>query len=275
MLLIGLTGSIATGKSTVSRLLSEPPHSLPVVDADVLARQVVEPGKAAYRAIVAHFGPTTPDLLVPPDGDAMPEQGPAGKGRPINRPALGRLVFGDGAQQKANRAVLNSFVHPAVRWAMGRAVLWAWLAGRGAVVLDVPLLFESQLDALCGTVLVVAVSDPATQMARLRARDPHLSADDAANRVRSQVDVRDKARRCEARGHGRGLVVWNDDGQDELRARVDAAMREIRRASPAWWNRLLWICPPLGLAVAAWTYLQNLRINREWEKMQPRERPNL
>ena len=69
MLLIGLTGSIATGKSTVSSLLQQPPYSLPVIDADLLARKVVEPGTRGYRKIVNYFGPTTPDLLQEdPDG---------------------------------------------------------------------------------------------------------------------------------------------------------------------------------------------------------------
>ncbi|KKZ60735.1 dephospho-CoA kinase, partial [[Emmonsia] crescens] len=67
MLLIGLTGSIATGKSTVSALLSSPPYNIPIIDADIIAREVVEPGTAGYRAIVDYFGPTTPDLLLPAD----------------------------------------------------------------------------------------------------------------------------------------------------------------------------------------------------------------
>ncbi|SPQ22507.1 756576f5-dad5-4c05-9785-a918a671348e [Thermothielavioides terrestris] len=226
MLIIGLTGSIATGKSTVSALLSQPPYSLPIIDADLLARQVVEPGTPAYRAIVAHFGPSTPDLLVPADSEnGMPERGPHGKGRPLNRPALGRRVFGDDAQRRADRAVLNAIVHPAVRRAMLRAVLRAYFRGERAVVLDVPLLFESRLDRFCGTVVVVAVHDPAVQMERLRKRDPHLSAEDAENRVRSQGDVRDKARRCEARGPGRGVVVWNDQGKEELE--VESALVEL------------------------------------------------
>src|ERR1700761_731224 len=89
MLLLGLTGSIATGKSTVSQILSSPPHNLPIIDADVLARQVVEPGTAGYRAIVSYFGPKTPDLLLPPEDPLCggKEHGVNGKGRPLNRPA--------------------------------------------------------------------------------------------------------------------------------------------------------------------------------------------
>ena len=266
MLLIGLTGSIATGKSTVSALLGAPPYSLPIIDADLLARKVVEPGTAGYRAIVAYFGPSTPDLLVAAGPD-MPEAGPTGKGRPLNRPALGRRVFGDAPEVRKDRTALNDIVHPAVRRAMALAVARAYLGGHWAVVLDVPLLFESRLDRFCGTVVVVAVKDPAVQMARLRARDPHLSTDDAKKRVRSQGDVRDKARRCAARGgagRARGVVVWNDGGKAELAAEVRRAMDEIERASPRWWSWLLLACPPAAVAVGAWTVWQNVRINRRW-----------
>src|SRR4051794_36904128 len=105
MLLIGLTGSIATGKSTVSSILSASPYSLPIVDADLLARKVVEPGTPGYRAIVSYFGPSTPDLLLPAGHD-MPENGPTGQGRPLNRPALGKRVFGSDEQRKKDRQKL-------------------------------------------------------------------------------------------------------------------------------------------------------------------------
>ena len=93
MLLLGLTGSIATGKSTVSSLLRQKPYSLPIIDADLIARQVVEPGTAGYNAIVKYFLPSTPDLL-------LPEESSTPRGRPLNRPALGRRVFGAGPDKE-------------------------------------------------------------------------------------------------------------------------------------------------------------------------------
>ncbi len=275
MLLIGLTGSIATGKTTVSTLLSSPPYSLPIVDADLLARKVVEPGTPGYRAIVAYFGPSTPDLLVPAGPD-MPENGPTGKGRPLNRPALGRRVFGDDPLVRKDRGVLNGIVHPAVRREMFYGVVRAYLTGHRAVVLDVPLLFESALDRFCGTVLVVAVRDPEVQMRRLRARDPHLSAEDAENRVRSQGDVRDKARRCQARGgKARGVVVWNDTGKEQLAAELRKAMDEIEAASPRWWSWLLLACPPAAVAVGVWNFWQNVQINKRWAEEEKKDRAKL
>jgi dephospho-CoA kinase len=260
MLLLGLTGSIATGKSTVSAILSKPPYSLPVIDADLLARKVVEPGTAAYNKIVAHFSSTTPDLLLT---DAPHDKS---KGAPLNRPALGRRVFGDSEERKRDRGVLNGIVHPAVRREMYKQLLYCYLKGYWAVVLDVPLLFESGLDVLCGTVMVVAVSDPAMQMKRLRERDPHLTAEDAENRVKSQGDVREKARRCEARGKGLGVVVLNDGDKEDLKRELGNVMMEIRRRSPQWWAWLLLLCPPLGGLVSAWSYYRAVALNRRWKE---------
>lgn len=265
MLLIGLTGSIATGKSTVSSLLSSQPYNLPIVDADILARKVVEPGTSGYNAIVKHFGPTTPDLLVAPS-ESMPDNGPDGKGRPLNRPALGKRVFGSSEELKKDRAVLNGIVHPAVRWEMFKMVVGCYFQGHWAVVLDIPLLFESGLDRFCGTAVVVGVHDPEIQMQRLMARDPHLSREDAENRVHSQTDVRVKARRAEERGHGKGVVLWNDGTKEHLRDQLDIAIREMQRKSPSWWAWALLGCPPLAILVAAWEFWQNQKINARWEE---------
>jgi len=266
MLLLGLTGSIATGKSTVSSLLSRPPYNLPVVDADLIARQVVEPGTAGYHAILKHFLPTTPDLLLP---DATP------KGRPLNRPALGRRVFGAGEERERDRKVLNGIVHPAVRREMYRQMLWAYLRGQWAVVLDVPLLFESGWERYCGTILVVGVTDPKIQMERLRARDAHLSEEDARNRVISQGDVREKAERCLRRGPGRGVVVWNDSGKEVLEREVQRIMQEVRRASPRWWSFLLWICPPLAAGVATLSWWRMRRVQLAWQAEKNRKKAKL
>jgi dephospho-CoA kinase len=270
MLLLGLTGSIATGKSTVSSLLSQPPYSLPIIDADLLARKVVEPGTGGYRKIVAYFSPTTPDLLLPHSKDHDPS-----RGAPLNRPALGRRVFGDSDERKKDRAVLNSIVHPAVRMEMYKQLLGCYLRGNWAVVLDVPLLFESGLDALCGTVLVVAVKDPEVQMKRLMERDSHLTREDAENRVKSQGDVREKAKRCDARGEGSGVVIWNDGGKQELKKEIDRVMKEVRGASPRWWAWLLLLCPPLAGLAGVWNYYRGQLINKRWREQQLQEKAKL
>ncbi|EEH17775.1 dephospho-CoA kinase [Paracoccidioides brasiliensis Pb03] len=278
MLLIGLTGSIATGKSTVSTLLSSPPYNIPIIDADVIARKVVEPGTAGYRAIVEYFGPTTPDLLLPDDPSDPDDKNrnKKGKGRPLDRSVLGRRVFGDSEERKRDRAVLNRIVHPAVRWEMYRQLLYYYLRGHWAVVLDVPLLFESGLDVLCGTVIVVGVSDPAVQIARLRARDAHLSQEDAENRVKSQGDVKAKVARAEARGveAARGLAVWNDADRAQLEVKVRKVMETVAASSPQWWAWML-LVPPLGVTVAAWNLAVNYRGKKKWEEKLAKDRAKL
>lgn len=273
MLLLGLTGSIATGKSTVSSILSSPPYNLPIVDADKVARKVVEPGTSGYNQIVATFGPSTPDLLVEPTAENGGERGHNGKGRPLNRPALGRRVFGEGKDEDKKK--LNSIVHPAVRREMYKQILYAYLSGSWACVLDVPLLFESGWEPLCGTILVVGVSDPAIQMQRLRARDEHLTEEDAKNRVAAQWDVRDKAKRCLRRGEKAGVVVWNDGDQADLKRQIDTVMSTIRSGSPQWWAWLLLLCPPLAVASGAWHYVRGWWIKRAWEHEQTKEKAKL
>ncbi|KAF2269428.1 CoaE-domain-containing protein [Lojkania enalia] len=263
MLLLGLTGSIATGKSTVSALLSRSPYSLPIIDADLIARQVVEPGTPGYHAIVRYFGSTTPDLL-------LPDAGP--KGRPLNRPALGRRVFGQGEEREKDRKVLNGIVHPAVRKEMYKRMVWAYLKGHWAVVLDVPLLFESGWERYCGTILVVGVSDPVIQMKRLMERDPHLSEEDAKNRVLSQGDVREKAQRCLRRGPGRGVVVWNDKDKEHLENEVERVMRDVRKGSPKWWSFLLWVCPPLAVMSGLLSWWKMRKVQLEWEEEKKKEK---
>ena len=266
MLVIGLTGSIATGKSTVSALLSQPPYSLPIVDADVLAREVVAPGTRGHRAVVDTFLSSTPDLLLPPSPGKPEPRSPYE--RPLDRAALGRRVFGGTPDATAARAKLNAIVHPAVRRAMLAATLRAHARGAWAVVLDVPLLFEAGLDALCGCAVVVGVRDPEVQIRRLLARDAGrgLGEREARDRVASQGDVSGKVARARARGAGWGEVVWNDAGRQELEREVEALVGRLRAGSPRWWARVLWWAPPLAVVVAAWCVLRGWWARRSFER---------
>ncbi|KAF1822898.1 dephospho-CoA kinase [Dissoconium aciculare CBS 342.82] len=272
MLLLGLTGSIATGKSTVSSILEAPPYSLPIVDADKIAREVVEPGTAGYQQIVEKFGPSTPDLLLSAS-ECGGEHGHNGKGRPLNRPALGRRVFGEGKDE--DRKALNKIVHPAVRSEMYRQMISAYIRGSWAVILDVPLLFESGWEPLCGTILVVAVTDPKIQMQRLRARDEHLTEEDAKNRVAAQWDVRDKAERCLRRGDQAGVVVWNDGDKEDLRKQIDQVMAKVKSNSPQWWAFLLLLFPPLAVMSGSWSYVRSWWIKKQWEQEKLKDKAKL
>lgn len=133
---VGLTGGIATGKSTVSKLLSQR-HNLPIIDADMLARDALAPGSSGLKTVISHFGA---DRILHPDGT-------------LNRGALGDIVFRDADE----RRFLNGVVHPRVRRAMFMGILKAWLRGEWCVVVDVPLLIEAGLWKWVGEVVVVFV----------------------------------------------------------------------------------------------------------------------
>ncbi|KAL8667877.1 MAG: hypothetical protein Q9202_000342 [Teloschistes flavicans] len=286
MLLIGLTGSLATGKSTVSNILRSPPHNLPIIDADVLAREAVEPGTSGYRRIVAYFGPTTPDLLLPYPDDgaegndgstdeqeanrqqtARPRRRRRRRGRPLNRAALGRRVFGSSPSRVRDRRYLNGIVHPRVRLAIAKLVLWHWITGSWAVVLDIPLLYDSALDIFTPAVVMIAAS-PATQMSRLRGRDRHLSEQEAQDRVGSQGGVGEKVDRTEARGEGRGWVVWNDGGMGELEKRVGEVMGEVGRGRRmAGWGGWMWLVGwPVAVGWGMWEVWRGWKGRRAWER---------
>jgi len=166
-LIIGLTGGIASGKSTISNFFTS--QSLIVIDADVEARLAVEKGEPAFIKIVAHFG-----------SDILLEDGS------LNRARLGEIVFRDEKQ----RTVLNGIVHPEVRNRMNAKQEEAVKQDQRAVILDIPLLFENKLDSTVDkTVLVYVETD--TQIQRLMDRNG-LSLEQAKLRVGAQMPLDEK-----------------------------------------------------------------------------------
>lgn len=188
MIVIGLTGGIATGKSTVTAALRD--LGVPVIDADQVARQVVEPGQPALDEIVAAFGP---DLL-------------RDDGR-LDREKLASLVFADGAARQR----LNSITHPHILRAIDRQRQEAAAAGQRVLALDVPLLFEAGMDRSVDRVWVVTAS-PSQQLQRLMGRDG-LTAEEARRRVESQMPLEEKLRRADA-------VIDNSGSVEATRTRV-------------------------------------------------------
>ncbi|HGH7180841.1 dephospho-CoA kinase [Bacillus luti] len=176
---IGLTGGIASGKSTVSEMFRE--LSIPVIDADVIAREVVEQGKPAYNKIVETFGTE----VLQQDGE-------------LDRPKLGSIVF----YNEEKRLQLNKIVHPAVREEMNTQKEMYIKKGVQAIVLDIPLLFESKLTSLVDRVLVVAVT-PNTQLNRLMKRN-NFSEKEATARIQSQMPLEEKVKNADE--------VINNDG---------------------------------------------------------------
>jgi dephospho-CoA kinase len=171
-LLVGLTGSIATGKSTVSRMFAH--LGARVLDADLLAREVVMPGQPAYLKIVEEFG----QGVVQDDGT-------------LDRKALGAIVFAEPARRKR----LEEITHPAIAARQQRILsVLDEEAFEGIVIWDVALLFETGGVARMDRVVVVA-TDPETELARLMARDGMAEAD-ARARIASQMPVAEKAKRA-------------------------------------------------------------------------------
>lgn len=192
---IGLTGGIASGKSAVAELLRA--KGAVIVDADVLAREVVEPGTPGLAAIVDRFG----------RGVLLPD------GR-LDRARLGQLVFSDADA----RADLNAIVHPAVR---RRAAEVESDAPAGSVVVHViPLLVETGQAASFDLVVVVDV-DPTIQVDRLRARNG-LSRADAEARLAAQASREERLRAAH-------VVIDNSGNRDALEAQVDGLWRRLNR----------------------------------------------
>jgi dephospho-CoA kinase len=196
VLRIGLTGGIGSGKSTVAALLAE--RGARVVDADRIAREVVEPGTPGLAAVVSEFG-----------AEVLTAEGA------LDRPALAARVFGD----PAARARLDAVVHPLVR--ARAAELVAAAPADAVVVQDVPLLVETGQAGTYDLVLVVQ-TDLETRVARLVQRG--LSAEDARARIASQAT--DEQRRAVA-----DVVLRNDGDRDALAAQVDRFWAE--RVQPA------------------------------------------
>ena len=173
MILVGLTGGVATGKSTVAKMFKE--CGAVVIDADELAHEVVKPGKSAWREIVKTFGKTVLNT-----------------DRSLNRQALGRIVF----RNPEKRRRLERIIHPRVAREQARLTKQAARTDPQAVVIyDVPLLFEAGIDTRVDTTIVVA-ADRKTQVARLKKRNG-LSQAEAVRRIRSQMPLAKKIQRAD------------------------------------------------------------------------------
>lgn len=193
-LTIGLTGSIASGKSTVALMFEE--QKIPVVDADKIARDVVQPGEKAYQQIVETFGVN----ILRPD-------------QTIDREALGAIVFADEAKRKE----LNAIVHPSVREKM-LADRDSWIhQGESCVVLDIPLLFESNLTNFVDKTLVV-FADETVQLRRLMDRNQYTE-EEAHQRIKSQMSVAEKARMADA-------VINNNGTKNNSFEQLEQILRE-------------------------------------------------
>lgn len=198
MVRVALTGGIATGKSTVLRMLQQ--RGIPTIDADHLARDAVAPGSHGLRAVADRFGPS----VLAADGT-------------LDRRRLAAIVFAD----PAARADLEAIVHPAVYEAIR-----GWFASLPPAlplaVADIPLLFETGRDREFSCVVVVACT-PAEQVRRVMARDGTAEAD-ARARLAAQWPIDRKVARADH-------VIWTTGTLDETERQVDALIRTLKASA--------------------------------------------
>jgi dephospho-CoA kinase len=188
MLLVGLTGNIGSGKSTVAQMLSE--RGATIIDADVLARRAVETGTAAYNKIVARWSPE----ILAPDGT-------------INRAALRRIVFADHEQLEE----LNQIVHPEVERLRARLVEQARKRGDRIVVCDIPLLFERQMADRFDRIILVD-SHRTVRLERL-VEERGLGEAEATEMIAAQMPAELKRARAD-------FVIDNDGTLTQLERKV-------------------------------------------------------
>ena len=193
-LVIGLTGGIATGKSTVTSYLRKLGYT--VIDADVIARKVVEPGTVGLHKVVDYFG----TAVLTTNGQ-------------LNRSALAQQVF----HSKTRLTALNGILQPLIR----KEIVEELSSTRSKLIfLDAPLLFEQHYDELCDQILVVSV-DPAVQLQRLMVRD-RLSKADAQARIDSQLSLTEKCQRAD-------VVIDNNGDVEKTQGQVDRWLMKIRQ----------------------------------------------
>lgn len=194
MTVIGLTGGIASGKSTVANYLKE--NGFAVIDADIAARQAIEKGTEGLRKVAETF----PGVLNE-DGT-------------LNRKALGTIIFND----KAQRDSLNEIVHPIVRRLMDEEKAAALSEGK-VVVMDIPLLYENELEHTVDEVWVVYVSYDIQKM-RLMKRN-ELSESEADARINSQMSMDEKRDKAD-------IVIDNCHDLDSLYKRLEALIKDYK-----------------------------------------------
>ncbi len=194
--MIGLTGGIGSGKSTVAALLAE--HGFPVVDADQLAREVVEPGQPALAELAEAFGQ-----------DVLHDDGS------LNRPELAARAFVD----KEHTELLNSITHPRIRQLREQRFRQAADAGADAVVYDMPLLVEQGVDKHMDLTVVVDV-DVEERIRRL-VSTRGLTEEDARRRIAAQVDDAERLAAAD-------VVIDNNGPVEALGEQVEQLVRVIR-----------------------------------------------
>lgn len=191
--ILGLTGGIASGKTTVSNYFKK--LTIDVIDADKIAHRIMRAGQPVVKEIAAHFGE-----------EVLLENGE------INRERLGKIIF----SSDSKREQLNDIVQGKIRKKIEEKR--NELLDKEIIVLDIPLLYEKNYEDLVDQVMVVYV-DPEVQKKRLMDRDPQLKEEDALNRIHSQMPLEEKARKTD-------LVINNNGTRENTMQQVREWLEE-------------------------------------------------
>lgn len=193
--LLGLTGGIASGKSTVSAYFAA--HDIPIIDADKVAREVMETDELAVAEIKETFGP-----------EVILENGE------VDRAKLGQIIFGNDEK----RYQLNNIVHPAIQKRIKEKVDELKVAKEPLVIMDIPLLLEGEYAKTVDEVMVIHV-DQKTQINRLLKRNVELSYQDALDRINAQMSLAKKAEQAD-------VVIDNSGSRAETYQQVEAWLQQ-------------------------------------------------
>jgi len=218
MLVVGLTGGIASGKSTVSGLIKS--YGIPIIDLDQLARKVVEPGSTGLRKIQEHFSDQK-DII-------------NSNNQTLNRDRLGQIIFNDPNQRKW----LDGLLHPIIRRLMVFELVKFWLSGHKICVIDSPLLIETGMWKFCGKVILVYCSEQ-IQIQRLKLRN-QLTTSEAKSRILSQLPLKSKLTYADH-------IIDNSGNVIDLEHQIQSLIHKFQTSN----NRLIWLLnwliPPIGL----------------------------
>ncbi|XP_046670480.1 dephospho-CoA kinase domain-containing protein [Homalodisca vitripennis] len=208
MFIVGLTGGIATGKTTVSEMFQE--YGIPVIDADKMARQIVEPGRTAWKKIKKEFG----DEVFYPSGE-------------LNRDILGEIIFDD----VNKRRTLNEITHPEIYKEMFWAAVRCFFQGHQFVVMDLPLLFEtgSMIEYLYKIIVVTCEED--IQLVRVIERG-NLTETRAKKRIGAQMGLDLKC----SKAH---YVIENSGSIEDTRDQVTKVVAALKSSNHHWKLRLI------------------------------------
>ncbi|KAK7069315.1 hypothetical protein SK128_010248 [Halocaridina rubra] len=224
MFIVGLTGGIATGKSTVSAMIKD--FGIPIVDADLIAKQIVETGKNCWKKIREEFG----DEVVLDSGE-------------LDREKLGSIVFSNAEKRRA----INKITHPEIYAEIRRQVFRHFLNGEQFVVLDLPLLYESNKVTSYLYKTIVVSCDDELQLERLMSRNKYTEKE-AIARIEAQMPLENKCSMAD-------IVVENSGTLENTRKQVEGIIKLLRSSKRHIYNRVVYGGLALGLLVVAFLLL--------------------